>query len=653
MARIALVSRLIDAETGGGLGAYVAAQAKVLATEFDVTVVTAESNSIRARKALGDVENVTLLFVDGDREPEVNTYFSPVHVWSASVLDVLREHYGDEGPDLIEFPDYHGEGVVTIQAARAGEPFLRRTQIVVRIHTSAEICSVLNGAVANDFASATTFSLERYCLREADRLLYAGGDIAETVRRFYSDQRLAPFSLVRHACGFASHPVPARRIEPSDDRQRLRLLYMGRLERRKGVQNLVRAMAAAVGALQLTIVGGDTNTGPLESSMRANLELGADMAGGIIKFLDSVPHSELAALIDAHDAIVVPSLWECWPYVALEALSRNRPVLATAVGGLREIVVDGESGLLSPETSYSAITDLLERAFAERDSLRQMVDAERPLRRFKELTNPQVVIDGYRRVIEDCATGSRTRGSVARAAHPLVSVVVPYFRMSRYIDETIASIRDQDYPNIETVIVNDGSFLPEDGTLERYMTASDCRVISQPNSGLGAARNFGIKNSRGKFILPLDADDTIEPGYVSRAVEVMRSNPQLAYVTCWTRYFSDDGQAGSESIGYQPLGTGLPTNTFGNVAGHAGSLIRRTVFDGGIWYCENLASHEDWEFYSALERCGKQGCVIPDRLYNYRIRPDSMLRTVAPPRLAQLEAERRANLVYRSVKWTH
>ena len=125
----------------------------------------------------------------------------------------------------------------------------------------------------------------------------------------------------------------------------MRLLYLGRMERRKGVQNLLRALTATYRQdWHLTMLGGDTDTGPLGTSLRSQLELMVS-EDERIEIADPVPRDEVGAFIERHDVVVIPSLWECWPNVAREALLHNRPILGTPVGGLTEMVVPGRSGL--------------------------------------------------------------------------------------------------------------------------------------------------------------------------------------------------------------------------------------------------------------------------------------------------------------------
>src|SRR5207244_5400135 len=107
---------------------------------------------------------------------------------------------------------------------------------------------------------------------------------------------------------------PTAAAAPVED-DTLRMLYLGRLERRKGVQNLLRAVTALGDPRwSLTLVGGDTPTAPLRTSMRTQL---AEMAAGDprIKILGPQPRGALPELIERHHLVVVPALWECWPGV--------------------------------------------------------------------------------------------------------------------------------------------------------------------------------------------------------------------------------------------------------------------------------------------------------------------------------------------------
>src|ERR1700744_5385897 len=95
----------------------------------------------------------------------------------------------------------------------------------------------------------------------------------------------------------------------------------------------------------------------------------------------------------------------------------------------------------------------------------------------------------------------------------LISIIMPAYNAENFIGSAIESVLDQTYLNWELIVVNDGSTDQTAAIVETF-AASDKRIkcISQPNMRQGAARNTGIKNSRGDLIAFLDADDLWLPG---------------------------------------------------------------------------------------------------------------------------------------------
>ncbi len=89
-------------------------------------------------------------------------------------------------------------------------------------------------------------------------------------------------------------------------------------------------------------------------------------------------------------------------------------------------------------------------------------------------------------------------------AYPLVSIIIPCFNYGRYLRDAIESVISQGYPHKEIIVVDDGSSDETKQIAEKYQ---DVKYVYQDNQGLSAARNTGIKNSRGDFLVFLDADD--------------------------------------------------------------------------------------------------------------------------------------------------
>jgi glycogen(starch) synthase len=648
--RFALVSREVFPFIGGGLSRYVTATAETLAPLGEVTIFTTNIYESRAEELAGSIEaDVKLVFVPEPDPDELGSYYHTMHRWSANAYQALKREYGTEGPDLIEFPDYMGEGFVTIQARRALEPMLRKTCVAVRLYTTSELTSVLNGYLPTSFAATVLFDLERYSLRRADRILAPGGDVYSAYQRFFGKDCVAPVLTVRH-------PVLSKRgfttvAEQPAEESPLRLLYVGRLERRKGVQNLIRVATAALGHdWSLTLVGGDTQTAPLGTSMRSQLELmAADDAR--IDFRSEAGVDEVATLIGSADLVVLPSLWECWPNAALEAFAKSKPVLATPTGGYLELVQPGRSGWLTHDTSQTSLARILERLVETRDDVRELGASGAPRRLYEELTDREGVRESYSTLVEEI----RAQPQPARPSSdslPLVSVVIPYHGLDEFVEETVQSVVDQSYPRIEVVLVNDGSLRDEDAVLDDLANRYPVKILTQENSGLGSARNFGISQSNGVYVFPLDADDLAAPTFVERCVEILEEEPFVAYVTSWSQFIDDTGTPIKDvRAGYQPLGICRALRSL-NVAGSAEAIFRKRLFELGLDYSVDLTSYEDWEHFRRLGEAGYEGRIIPERLLSYRIRETSMVRTIVVREHDRLIGEIDAHLIEAGTAWT-
>jgi len=602
----------------------VSAAARLLSSVAEVTILTtslfeeAYERLCAQRDPRLPGKGVRIAFVPEPTAEEAGAWTHVMHCYGTRVYERLRELYPDGGPDLIEFPDFLGEAFVTVQAAEALDPFLAQTRVCVRIHTTAEIREVLDGFYKRDARSQALHAMERYCLAKADRLIWQGGDVLGTYRRFYGEGALAPATRVRY-------PYLGPATAPGGDRLSPRRLPVDpcRPGHQHSAARALDARAAGAGDRRRR---SDRAEGPSDRGM-------------------------LAEAIRAHDVVVISSLWECWPYAALEPLHLNRPILATPVGGLAELVAPGASGWLARGTGASALADALEALLDRKQEVQDMVRAGTPLAHGRALSDDHEIVGAYR----ELAGATRRRGSPrsASAGAPLVSAIVPYYRASRFLAQTIDSLRAQTYPRIEIVLVNDGSFEDEDWIVAELAARLPVTVVTQMNQGLGAARNFGIAQSRGRYIFPLDADNIAEPELVARCVKILEHRHELAYVTSWSRYIDDSGcPRGGVDIGYEPLGNHAALNSEQNVAGDAAAVLRRRIFDAGFRYSEELTSFEDWHLYRELQRAGQVGAVIPERLLRYRVREDSLQAQFAQPKRARLIGEIEALMRENGVRWT-
>ena len=119
--------------------------------------------------------------------------------------------------------------------------------------------------------------------------------------------------------------------------------------------------------------------------------------------------------------------------------------------------------------------------------------------------------------------------------HPLVSVIIPVYNRAHLIREALESVAAQEYPALEIVLVDDGS---RDVEMLRQVVddfaatfAGDVRLVHQANAGAGAARNHGLRVSKGDYIQYLDSDDLLLPGKIRTQVEALQGDSEA--VMCY------------------------------------------------------------------------------------------------------------------------
>ena len=162
-------------------------------------------------------------------------------------------------------------------------------------------------------------------------------------------------------------PNPAPEVPALPPRDTLRreleltgptLAFAGRLGPQKSLEVALEAVAE-LPDVSLVVAGDGPDRGTLERRAR---ELGVD---GRARFLGSVPRDGVLRLFRAADASLLSSSWENLPHTVLEALAVGSPVIATAVGGVPEVVRDGENGLLVPARDPQALAEAIRRFFAD------------------------------------------------------------------------------------------------------------------------------------------------------------------------------------------------------------------------------------------------------------------------------------------------
>ena len=203
---------------------------------------------------------------------------------------------------------------------------------------------------------------------------------------------------------------------------------------------------------------------------------------------------------------------------------------------------------------------------------------------------------------------------------PAVTVVIPAYNSAQYIEDTLNSVKDQNFTDYEVIVVNDGSDDRED--LERILKSHPLPVIyiSQENKGVSAARNAAIRVARGEFYAQLDADDQWTPNYLQVQLGILKQNPDVTLVYPNATIIGEGVTDGLEAMKVTP--------SEGEV--NFDSLVRQkcvvltcvtarmsAIREAGM-FDESIRSCEDFDLWLRIVKNGGRIVYHRDRLMLYR-----------------------------------
>lgn len=210
---------------------------------------------------------------------------------------------------------------------------------------------------------------------------------------------------------------------------------------------------------------------------------------------------------------------------------------------------------------------------------------------------------------------------------PLVSVIMPVYNGAQYLRTTIESVFAQTYPHIEFIAVDDGSTDDSLDILNRY--APRVKVIRQPNSGPGAARNKGVQDCAGELLAFIDSDDLWDPTKIERQVATLTHYPEAVAVYCETRRIDASGKVFQDTDAYR---VAWPSGwVFESLVRGRGSIcfsptqvmITRQPFIHTGGFPVDIHQAEDYELWLRLSLEGPMLYLV-ETLTSYRRHPASL-----------------------------
>ena len=231
---------------------------------------------------------------------------------------------------------------------------------------------------------------------------------------------------------------------------------------------------------------------------------------------------------------------------------------------------------------------------------------------------------------------------------PLISVIVPVYKVEKYLDRCLESITGQTYENLEILLVDDGS--PDcSGAICDQWAARDSRirVLHQPNSGGGAARNVALDMASGQRIGFVDSDDFIAPDmyrYLSRLLDTGADIAECGYVETGTDQasFGEDREEVHTYTRSEAMAEHIRDNVFRQLIWN--KLYRREVI-GDIRFPEGTKIDDEFFTYRVLGNA-KQ-LIRSERIcYAYRQQPDSVMHRMETLRALEGMEAKRQRLAY-------
>ncbi len=318
--------------------------------------------------------------------------------------------------------------------------------------------------------------------------------------------------------------------------------------------------------------------------------------------------------------VVIPGLEGSDRLIAMACLAHGVPFVTCEVSGTSALIASRDRKRAVAETNASSLAERIAHA----------------LEAGPAPVSPQLSSAGAGELWTEHRTRLKKPAASARAApkQPLVSVVMAHYERPDMVLEALDAIDNQDYPNLELIVVDDGSRKPEThaflAKLAKKFKKKGWTLIRAQNRYLGAARNTGVRKAKGEYILFVDDDNALFPEAVSTFVHAMQHSG-ADMCTAIALVFHQQRVPTDRSLGvthYVPLGGSLDINFINNAYGDANAMIRRSVFDKIGFQNEIYGfTAQDWEYATRAAMAGLKVRVIPEPIYWYRSSPEGMFRT--------------------------
>jgi len=200
---------------------------------------------------------------------------------------------------------------------------------------------------------------------------------------------------------------------------------------------------------------------------------------------------------------------------------------------------------------------------------------------------------------------------------PEISIILTCYNYGEFIFECLSSIKNQSFTNWECIVVDDGSTDNSKQQVECFLSDGRIRYIYQENAGVSSARNNGLNQSNGTFVICIDADDTISPLFLEKLLVTIKSDESVFLVYPEVVLFGERRGIWN-----------LPNYTYSNLLRHnmlvVSALYKKVDFETSGGYDTNMEKgSEDWEYWIRLLNVESKVVKVKEAILNYRIKSTS------------------------------
>jgi alpha-1,3-rhamnosyltransferase len=213
---------------------------------------------------------------------------------------------------------------------------------------------------------------------------------------------------------------------------------------------------------------------------------------------------------------------------------------------------------------------------------------------------------------------------------PLVTIFIPSYNHERYIEQTVRSALEQSYPNIELIVIDDGSSDGSPALLERLSREHGFLLRSQPNKGLATTLNLGLSLAKGKYFCPLGSDDLMLPTKTATQVAHLETHPDVAVCGSNVLAIDEHGRPLARHQRQHPARVLDFDDIFSNrhpAIAASTAMLRTDVLKSVGGYDVNIRL-EDFALWLKLTRAGHRIGALEDVLLHYRKHPDNNYRNL-------------------------